>query len=564
MSRFNTSGHRAKEAVEIVTSPMGTSTGRPDGRTFQGARAWKKTPKTDLFLRASASFADGKDTFYESGEKRDETLRQLAAQVAVEDPVWFGDFLLWLRRTANIRTAAIMAACDGVKARLDAEKQGKLSNPQAAGDHAFVVLHYNRRFIDSVLYRADEPGELLAYWTATYGRKIPKPVKRGVADAVRRLYNGKSLLKYDTTSHAFRFGDVLNVVHAEPHPDKPWQGDLFRYALDRRHNPDTAVPPESNRTLMARKALMELPVARRREVLLAPDGAERLAEASMTWEALAGWLQGPMDKSAWEAVIPSMGYMALLRNLRNFDEADVSNKVAGRVIAQLTDEEQVANSRQLPFRFYSAYKAAPSLRWAQALETALDLCLPNIPDLPGQTLVLVDTSGSMSMYENNGSGRRTYDSSARGLNCLNVAALFGAALATRAPDRTTLVTFDTNSRVVAVPRGGSVLKLTDQILGLPHGGATYTQQAIQRHYDKHDRVIILTDEQSHMHGYADAAATVPDHVPVYSFCLVGYSGTPMPTGEKARFQLGGLSDQTFKLIPLLEQGDGCWPWETGQ
>jgi hypothetical protein len=37
----------------------------------------------------------------------------------------------------------------------------------------------------------------------------------------------------------------------------------------------------------------------------------------------------------------------------------------------------------------------------------------------------------------------------------------------------------------------------------------------------------------------------------------------MPTGGAARFSLGGLSDQTFKLIPLLETGASSgWPWET--
>ncbi|BFO20485.1 hypothetical protein SHKM778_68730 [Streptomyces sp. KM77-8] len=149
-----------------------------------------------------------------------------------------------------------------------------------------------RQVVDSVLRRPDEPGELLAYWTARYGRAIPKPVKRGVADAVRRLYGGRALLKYDTASKGYRFGDILNLVHAAPDPDKPWQGELFRYALDRRHNPDTAVPPASNHVLTAHRELMALPVGERRAVVTAPDGAERLAAAGLTWEALAGWLQG--------------------------------------------------------------------------------------------------------------------------------------------------------------------------------------------------------------------------------------------------------------------------------
>ncbi len=74
-----------------------------------------------------------------------------------------------------------------------------------------------------------------------------------------------------------------------------------------------------------------------------------------------------------------MGYMALLRNLRNFDEAGVSDAVAGRVAERLADPAQVAKSRQLPMRFLSAYRAAPSLRWAWALEQAIAHALANVP-----------------------------------------------------------------------------------------------------------------------------------------------------------------------------------------
>jgi TROVE domain len=70
-------------------------------------------------------------------------------------------------------------------------------------------------------------------------------------------------------------------------------------------------------------------------VLLDPDALRR---AGMTWEDALS-LAGPaVDKGAlWTAMIPSMGYMALLRNLRNFDEAGVSDVVAATVAAKLAD-----------------------------------------------------------------------------------------------------------------------------------------------------------------------------------------------------------------------------------
>lgn len=97
----------------------------------------------------------------------------------------------------------------------------------------------------------------------------------------------------------------------------------------------------------------------------------------MTWEVLAGRLQGPMDAAAWEAAIPSMGAMALVRNLRNFDEAGVSDEVAAQVAAKISDPAVVAASWQFPFRYLAAYRHAPSLRWAYPLERALGHSLAN-------------------------------------------------------------------------------------------------------------------------------------------------------------------------------------------
>jgi hypothetical protein len=539
MSRFNTAGHKAKPEVVTVSSPLRTAQGPADTRTFEGGAGWTKDWRTDLFLRSSASFTDGSDKFYEKGYERDAKLRALARQAAVEDFVWFAQFVKWLRRTAYIRTAALMIAADGVKARLEA-------------GHVAVGELSSRKVIDSVLYRADEPGELLAYWMHQYGRKVPKPVKRGVADAVQRLYNERSLLKYDTASHGVRFGDVLNLVHAEPSPDKPWQGELFKYSLDRRHNPDTAVPHEALRTVVANRSFRE----RVQDAPYLAYSPEALNEAALTWEdalSLSGQL-GIDKQRVWEAMIPSMGYMALLRNLRNFDEAGVSDEVADQIIAKLTDPGEVAKSRQLPFRFYSAYLHAPSLRWARALEKALDLCVPNIAELDGRTLVLTDTSASMTSLM---SGKSK-------LQCLEAAGLFASAFSHRNAGRVDLYQYADFPAEMVVPKGGSVLRTTEAIRQHANrvGWGTNIEGSVRQAYKGHDRVIIFSDGQGVWRKSAQGVGgAVPAHVPVYLFNVEGYSASPMPTGTAARFDLGGLSDQTFKMIPLLESGKGAWPWE---
>ncbi|MEU9864387.1 TROVE domain-containing protein [Streptomyces sp. NPDC047971] len=523
MARFNLRTTRAR-----TTSPV-VSTG--PARTRQGGAGVLREPKSELFLLAVANFVT-QQTFYESGEDRDDRFTALVRKLAVEDPEWTAALLGWLRGDAHMRTASLVGAAEYVKARLDA---GVETGPT------------NRQVVASVLLRADEPGELLGYWTATYGRNIPKPVKRGVADAVRRLYSAKSLLKYDTDSKGFRFGDVLNLVHATPDPAKAWQGELFRYALDRRHHPETAVPPASSRTLTAHRALMALPVEERRAVVVGPDGARRLAEAGMTWEALAGWSQGPMDAAAWEAVIPSMGAMALLRNLRNFDQAGVSDEVAARVAARISDPEAVAGARQFPFRYLAAYRHAPSLRWAYPLEQALGHSLANVPALPGRTLILVDRSGSMWSPLSDRSE----------LNRADAAAVFGTAVAMRAADAD-LVEFGTGSAPVTYQAGESVLKVLGRFGSL---GGTDTTEAVRRHYRGHDRVLIVTDEQAAYSHRGDPTRQVPDHVPVYTWNLAGYRVGHAPSGTGRRHTFAGLTDAAFRMVPLLEAGRTAdWPW----
>lgn len=265
-----------------------------------------------------------------------------------------------------------------------------------------------------------------------------------------------------------------------------------------------------------------------------------------------------MDKAAWEAVIPSMGYMALLRNLRNFDEAGVSDEVAETVARKLADPERVARSRQLPMRFYSAYNAAPSLRWGYALDKALTESLSNVPHLDGRTLVLVDTSGSMnSGFSRDGTLMRW-----------DAAVVFGLALALRC-QTADVVSFSASwgykpaTKAFDLRRGASLLREVERWKngGWFLGGGTDTAGALRKHFRGHDRVIIVTDEQAAYSG-DDVTEAIPKQVPMYTWNLVSYRAGHAPSGSGNRHTFGGLTDAAFRMIPLLEAGrDAHWPWK---
>jgi hypothetical protein len=356
-----------------------------------------------------------------------------------------------------------------------------------------------------------------------------------------------------------RFADVIALVRPTgtlfdcegTYPIKgTWRATLYDHLRRVREGSGHTIPAGLS-MLRARAVLMDVPVERRRSYL----DPVTLKEAGMTREALAGWLQGQMDATAYEAIIPSMGYMALLRNLRNFDQAGVSDGVAAQAGAILAAPGNVAKSRQMPLRFLSAYRAAPSLRWAWPLEQALGHSLANIPQLSGRTLVLVDTSSSMQHPLSDDSDLLRWDA----------AATFGIALAGRC-EQVDLVSFSSGRRFWGDPpsersqlfimrRGESVLSAVERwkTSGYFLGGGTDTALSVRANFTGHDRVVILTDEQA-ARDHVEVHQSVPVSVPMYTLNLAGYEHGHAPAGIRNRHTFGGLTDSMFTVMRLIEAG----------
>lgn len=548
MTAFN-----RKNTRPAVFSPVKAQSG---GRTANGAPGFERDAKSDLFLLAAGAFF-GQDAFYETGNDQADRFRALVAVNTGQDPSWTAHFLKWLRGEGNIRTAAIVGAVEYARTLQEIVK--------VAGEPA--PLHEDitaRAVVRSVLQRADEPGEMLAYYTSRYGRSVPIAVKRGISDAIvghkvsRPLYSEYTALKYDTPSHGWRFADVLEVAHPTGEHSSVKDtatASLFKWLVDRRHNRVDFIPADLH--MVQRNAAVRDDTHDPSRILRDPA---LLEGSGLTWEdALSLW-GSKLDKAKlWEAMIPQMGYMARLRNLRNFDESGVSDAVALKMAAELADPEKVAYSRQLPMRFLSAYRAAPSLRWGYALETALDHSLNNVPELKGRTLILVDTSGSMhSPFSKDGTLLRW-----------DAATVFGLALARRA-ESADVVSFSAShwggrdaTKVFPMAQGESLLKSLDRWKngGYFIGGGTDTEGAVRRHYASHDRVVILTDEQANYHGYGDVTASVPKDRKVYTWNLAGYARGHAPAGSDNRHTFGGLTDAAFRMIPLLERARNAdWPF----
>lgn len=508
-------------AANLTTSPVADTFSRA------GIPAYTYDTKAQLFLLAVQNMV-GEDAFYESARKRDDRFSLLVRSVATTEPDWLLSFVTWLRGDGNMRTASLVAAVEG----------GEI----------LAGTGYPRRLLAAAMQRADEPAEIVGYWLSTRGRKFPSWLKRGLADGAARLYNEYSVLKYDTQGSPIRFADVIELGDQRHIVPDEYRSTLWRYLLDRRHG--NAAPwaelPESLTMIRDREFMNDIPQGARAAMLL----PEQVKTAGMTWESVASWLGGPWTASAWEAVIPSMGYMALLRNLCNFDTAGISATAAASVAARIADPNQVAKSRQLPMRFLSAYNAVENDRYKVAIGDALQHSLVNVPVLDGDTAVLVDTSGSMrDGFSKDGT-----------LHRWDAAAVFAIAFAL-ANGIDEIQSFSNSVLWMPIPKGASLLLLVQRFQkDYVMNSGTDIPRALadaRTHRPSAKRALVLTDEVATTYGVPQGITAFQRS---YTFNLAGYREGMAPT-TNGHYTVGGLSDAAFRMIAVLERGgDQPWPW----
>ena len=106
---------------------------------------------------------------------------------------------------------------------------------------------------------------------------------------------------------------------------------------------------------------------------------------------------------------------------------------------------------------------------------------------------------------------------------------------------------------IDIKKGESILRSVDKFKAYV-GGGTETWSAVRKHFDKHDRIVIVTDEQAFWDPTHDAKQASEYDVPIYTFNVAGYEHGNLPSGGQRRYTFGGLTDQGFAAIEMLERG----------
>ncbi len=201
--------------------------------------------------------------------------------------------------------------------------------------------------------------------------------------------------------------------------------------------------------------------------------ADRKLPAPDTWEvALSG---GADKRESFERLLAErkLGYLALLRNLRNMDQAQVDEALVREAILARRGAERV-----LPFRYVAAARAAP--RFEPFLDQALMEAVLEGPVLEGRTIILVDVSPSMAVRLSARSDLTRMDAA--------------ATLASIVPGDVRVFSF--SNEVVEVPARRGMAGVDAVIRSQPSNGTLLGKAVAHVNALPHDRLIVVTDEQS--------------------------------------------------------------------
>jgi len=477
---------------------------------YQAAKAFTLTPQLELYTAVATAALS--DNFY---EKAGATLERIKSLIAKNDAVFTAKLAIYAREQMYLRSVPLVLAVELAK--------------QHNGDGLVATL------VERVIQRADEITELLSYYALSNQRantkqlnKLSKQLQKGLAEAFNK-FDEYQFAKYNRDANV-KLRDALFLVHPKA-KDESQQALFNKIVNDELQTPYTW------------------------EVELSALGQQLYDNAELKQQAF---------KTKWEELIASnkLGYMALLRNLKNILEAGVNNDMLNKACAYLANEKAVANSKQLPFRFLSAYREVAALNTGReskvldAFEKAVLVSAANIEGFDENTSVVIaaDMSGSMQAPVSAKSTVQRYE----------VGLILAMLLQSRCANVVTGI-FGQTYRQVQLPHS-NILSNTNQLarmigeVGHSTNGYLVIADLIKRK-KAIDKVMLFTDMQL----WNDAGDTsiadlwkqykkLAPHAKLYLFDLAGYGTTPLNVLREDVFLISGWSDKIFNVLSALEKG----------
>lgn len=471
-------------------------------RNYEGAPAYKPTPKLELFLRFLSGYV-AEDSFYASGDEKLNDFFDALDRVAKKDPGFISKLAIFAREEMLLRTAPTLATVF------------------MANHESFKGTGLVRRVGTRVFTRPDMFTEALAIQFKFFGKRpIPNSLKRALRDSIVK-FDRYQLAKYRCDKCEVKLKDVVLLTH--PKPRSKSQSKAFRDLIEG-----------------------DLKNTRTWEAIVSKKGSTKEA-----WEeALTEWAKYSQE-------------LALIRNLRNLIIHEVDKKLFTKALKMLSNPGK--NTKLYPYHYLSAYKSLRKLDRKELPETsvelldmALDALERGVEELvkkariyEGKVLVAIDKSGSMTDRVSRKSKIRRDE----------VASLYGLVLA-RAHDAD-VVLFNCDTQFVH-PEGpllGAAYSLPPA-RGCTDAHLIMYQLLEER--AEYDYLVILTDEQvwdsrmiesrefqKKVHEYR---SRINPSFKVITWDLAGYGNIYLPDQDTRNIYVGGFSEKIIDVLKYIEAG----------
>jgi 60 kDa SS-A/Ro ribonucleoprotein len=344
--------------------------------------------------------------------------------------------------------------------------------------------------------------------------------------------------------------DIIKLVH--PKPTNKQRSALYGYLLDKEYSKKDLCALAKNYEAFKKNMKGEIP--------------------DVPFQMLTAL---PLKDEHWKQIAENATWNQIRMNLNTFARHNVltDSKVVTALATKLADPEQVKRSKTFPYQLFTAYLNVDSTipaKLTNALQDAADASLDNIPEFNGKVFVMVDTSGSMGSAVTGNRGSVTSK-----MRCVDVAALFAAAILRKNPD-TEIVPFDTSVHVGHRFNPRDSIMTNAKTLASFGGGGTNCSAALEyvnKKAGKGDLVIYVSDNESWVDSgrslYGRGTATMTEwnkfkarNKDAKLVCIdIQPNSSTQAHDRDDILNVGGFSDQVFDVIArFVELGNNKDLW----
>ncbi len=510
---------------------------RTDTWNEAGGRAYKFSPKHALAQLAATGCFNG--VYYASAESQLDEMRRLIDQV--DDNVFLAKLAVYARERAFMKD--MPAALLVVLSKRDTD-----------------LLH-------RVFHRVVDNGRVLRTMfqmvrSGQFGRtSLSSSLQRAFQHWLNEASVGKLLSASIGNDPSLR--DVLRL--ARPTPKDNERRALFGWLTDKETDKwAPATVADLPAQVQALSAYRNADTAEA-QALIAGD-------LQVRWDLLADAAKGPL---VWKAIARQMGPQALRMNLNTLLRHEVlaDREMVDYVAGRLADADEIRRSRQFPYQFLAAYLSTATevpQQIQMALHQAAEIACGNVPELPGGVVIGLDTSGSMSCPATGYRGRGATTK----MRCVDVAALFAAAILRRNPD-SVVVPFDTQAYDVRIDPSDSILSLSERLAKYGGGGTNCSLPLYQANTKfsqrafagcvlvsdmeswvgtgRHGSTAVMTEWQKFVQNQKRLGVTAPKLV-----CIdIQPCGSTQAPERDDILNIGGFSDAVFNVVASYLSDDSA-------